>query len=409
MYWSLPGGIRFLDKIAGSLADNKHALLICPETIFRENLMSSLQKKIRDAIGAEITWMQVSPDINDDPVEAMISAFDMGERPGRFEDLLEWQDRPSRVIGLLGVDKGNEQRRKMFADLLVRAGDHAQLIDNPPFLLLAVATPRFIPPAENVRLACHQWWGILNQIDVDLVTEESLNDFQPSSRAGYYWAKSLSRGVARHDPFLARRLVEEMPLTRREVIEVLLKHANGQTKPDPDFRLHLLPARISVMSQPSPPNNRTDRELWENGWIDWCADHGLIILSTAIALAGNEREIERRMVVGQQEVILPLVEHVRQAIVFWLEKTLGEKWLQILAHGLNSEEEEAIFCEITPLAQRLDRYPQKSTLPSGNVSARLANKWKYIRNQLAHGRLLPYAELDAALSYYDEFLENNGI
>jgi len=409
MYWNLPGVQGFLSEVVQSLERQKHVIILCPETVMRENPALALRRRLADEGLGSIEWLDVSPNVHENPLEALIKALNLGRMPASFDALLGSDTVPFRFMGLLGIEKGDMRRQRMFADLLMRAGDHAQSCIHPPYLIIALTSPIFEPPPQNVRLVCHSWWGVINQLDIDCVTVKTLSAFHQGRTTEYYWAMSLVRGIAPTDPRLVELLIETLPRTLNALLEQLKEYARDLPSINCTGLAIGTATRSISFRKPLPPSNGKECTLWSQGLLDWCNGKGTMLHAAVLATVGNMIEIEKRVLLGQQEVIFPLVERVRQAIVAWFNREFGNTWIDQVARNLKDDQQkDSMICEIGPLCHHIFT-PPIFRHAHADILTKLAWRWKEIRNDLAHGKVIDYDTLDWGLSLYEEFEENTDL
>ena len=241
-------------------------------------------------------------------------------------------------------------------------------------------------------------------MDVELVVGDSLRRFPPPTVASRFWARALCRGFAAGDPELAAALVERLPRDSAAVAAVirdarpLAESAESATLPG---RGGSVGAFLSHRA-PDPPRNGHDRFLWARGLLDWQEGRGYT-LSSAISCSADEKERDRRLWAGQQEVLLPLVERVRWEACDTLRRLFGERWAESLGAGA-SLDMDSVRNEIGGLARLVNRRELREKLPPGLVASVL--RWRDIRNSLSHGGYVSLASLETAFDEYRKLVSS---
>ncbi len=409
MDWTLPGPSRFLDGVVESLARRRHAVVVLPEPVRAIDPIAPMRARLRSEDLGELTVLEVGPEVDEDPLRALVATLDLPKAAGvSVEAFLQTEEAPSRYLVLLGGDHGAKQRQEDFARLLAQAGEQAQVCGGCAFQMLAVVGGNFGLPPSNVYLSHHVWWGAVGQLDVEWVIEQWLRDAGAVGVADRYWAKALCRGLAPADPRLARRLLEDRPEDTEQVVTLLREYA-GRLAPAefPRNGTHSWRA-LAGEQRCGPPSEVVGRALWSKGWLDWVDGYGECFHAAALAAAGRDDEVERRLWQGQQEVILPLVERVRRALLYWVEREYGAKWIAELVDKLPEQEAEALETEIGALAHHLfrsrSRLHQRQPRLWETVSP-LAWSWRGIRNELAHGRMIGFQQLASATDLFQKFAD----
>ncbi len=390
--WRLPGPRRFLEQVCASLSKQRHVVARVPRTVEREALLTHLQHVADAADLGTLTHLRV--DASAEPVAALAQGLYAERRCFDVVDLFE-VPAPSRLIAVEGIPEADASSAA-WQRLLIECGDHTQVVDTPPFLFVVVTSPMFDPPPENVRLARHDWWGVTSRIEAELAMEQAKLDFPPPRLADHYWLRALCRGVAGGDPDLARLLVEQRPTTLDAVAACLSEHRrfDGATVPDQALRNgYRLPSGVIER----PPLDGALRALWHAGALDWLPDEGVHVHPAVLIGLDHRDLLARRLWHGQVEVLLPLVETVRLGLVTHLNARLGRRWMSKLASTSSQEEREALESEIGALAYHLNRARK---LPGVRPLVDVAERWRRIRNQLAHRDVVEHPTLVSAVEAY---------
>ncbi|MBU0553713.1 hypothetical protein KKF91_12170 [Myxococcota bacterium] len=402
MFWTLPGARRFLDRVVNALSDGQHVILRLPKHVVDQDPIESLNRRLAEVNLGSITSWVVSED--QEPERALAQALGFEDEDAPLDTLLSCQTPPSNFIAFLNLPNEEGRYRREWQRLLARAGALAQSREGPqPFLIIALASPRTPIPSENVKLARFPWWGVLSQIDIDQVVEEKLRANPPERSADHYWLRALCRGLAGSQPRIAHELLDRNPKTVKEVLDLLRPRELIGGNEEESLEIPQYKKKFSFLGEAmSPPPTQPDRlRLWDDGWLDWEPEYGMRLNVYALAHRDQAEKIERRLWQGQSKILLPLVEQVRHLIVGKLRKKFGDDWSHEIISKIERAEREALETEIGPLAYHLRR----STKHVKNAAlqhtlrdlANVAERWRDLRNELAHVKVVEHEALLSAL------------
>lgn len=415
MLWQLPNASRFLDGVVESLALSKHAIVILPETILDSDPVLILSRRLSLQGLGSLTKVSLRHSEHEDILDAIVEelGFDACEIVSN-ESFLDREDVPSRYIAITGVEAGGTNWMSSLSALMSKAGEHAQNSECTSFSLVVFATPRFSPPPSNLMLAHHHWWGILSSVDIDHATESCVSEYPPSCIAEYYWLWAMCRGVAKIDPHLAQLIVEMSPKSVDELCE-LFSSSSSYTISDIPHSFLKYPEMPLNTVRVNPPVNGVMRDLWRCGHLDWHSGSGLVLHPHLLSSCGLQHEITRMVLKGQMQIILPLVEQVRQSLIYWIIREYGEDWINKLVGSLSNDDLSGLKGEIGPLCHFIFGSKSQIRRPSFKKISDMAWKWRNIRNEISHGRPISFDRLcDACEAFdslakverlYDDFLE----
>lgn len=397
MLWDLPGPRRFLAGIADALAALKHVIVVLPEPLLEDGaLLAGLKSHVDANNLGTIVPVDVSLPETDSALDALAMAMDFDPRTiGTIEELLDCVECPSRFIALQGLEKskpGDEEWKQFF----LRAGEHAQVQGAPPFQIVATVTPDALLPPRNVRLSKHFYWGVISQIDIDIVVNQWLDAYPPGGPCQHYWAQALCRGLASTDTSLAQRLIEAMPRKIEEVREVLLEHSRDSIPSE--MPQNIVNGHPTLLGErlPPPPHEANGRTLWRQGWLNCQTGQGLVLHASLLATRGQVSELERLVWAGQMSILLPVVEQARLTVVRWLESTFGSDWVETVSTCSDHEDAEERCGEIGGLLHLFNCNPRLQRASRGEPY-QLLSRWRSIRNHLAHAEMVPFENLEGAL------------
>lgn len=401
MLWQLPNPSRFLDGITESLASSKHVIVMLPEPLLTSDPVSLLSKRLSHIGLGSLTEVQLRKSDHEDVLDAIVEelGYDQCEIDS-VEAFLDMEDVPSRYIAITGVENCGLSWMSGLSNLISKAGEHAKVSENISFNLLALVSPRFSPPPDNLMLAHHTWWGVLSSVDIDHVTECHMADYPPSSIPEKYWLRAMCRGVAKTDPDLVQLIIETSPKSIDELCEIISCHRSDSFKDIPQ-KYFKYPDLSLGTAKIKPPNNGVLRELWNGGYLDWHDGSGIIFHPYLLYSCGLQQEIARMVWKGQMQIILPLAEQARQCIIFWLTREYGDHWPNILVGILPEEELSGLTSEIGPLCHYLFR--NKSVIKHSSFAkmSDMGWKWRNIRNEISHGRSITFDMINDAYFAFD--------
>ena len=408
MRWELPGPRRFLERAASALEQGKHAVLVAPTQVLENWMAIELEKVLRGQSLGEVTYLEVGPETDPDPLCALSLSLGLDKRELiSIDDVLEHSAAPSRFLLLRGVDSGDESRQLEWASLLSRAACQTQIAGMSKTQLISLMRPLGCVPPRDLFLAVEYWWGMMGRVDLDWVVEQVLEESPPSRLTGHYWGRALSRGVASWDPDLAALLLRELPTTLEQISDCLLRSSRDYGSPPEQINgVPWCRAVLPGQQPPQPPRNGDALRLWSEGWMDFMKGQGQILHSAVLAgHPGGKEELARRVWSGQQEVLLPVVEQVRMAVLDAARLELGDGWQEAI-YGVSFVEEIADKCsEIGTMSHLFSEKEQLRCHDRGRPR-RLLLVWKKIRNALAHAKMVEYDLLDDGVDQFQRFLQS---
>ncbi len=404
--WNLPGPSRFLGRAVRSLCEGKHLVLVVPDPVLQDGLLQELRRWIcrEKALEGDLRTVKVGPDIHPRPQEALASAI--GARSGSLKALtlsrlLDFEDAPAAFLALEGLENGDPERNNEASRLLKVAGEHAQ--DQPPaYQIVAPVSPEFPVPQENVKLSTLFWQGVSRKADIHYILETELDSLglTPGHSA---WLRALCLGLAPGYPEVAHAILAQRPSTVQDVHDLLKKMADGAehiTLPS-----GLLPALAKERITPGVlPKDQQVRTWWRKGWVGWADGPTPRVAPVALAAAGAFDVIDHRILQGQLEVLLPMVEQVRRDMIAWLTHRFGPEWIDTEIPGLDPDERRRVETEIGPLVHHVCRAPNwKLRKGVPHVLRKMGDCWVTIRNKLVHGDLVHLPDLEEGVVAIERF------
>lgn len=396
MIWDLPGPRRFVSTAVSRIESGCHVVVVVPDSLSRVEFVHALRRGLRHADVGEAEAVEVVRH-ECHPCEALCDAI--GLDPARFgttERLLGCSDVPARTLVVGGLDLVTGSAATLWRRFLKEAGEDAQVRGQPPFQLVAPVAPGFPLPEDDVRLARLNWWGVFSRADLETAIEESFRELPPRNGTLAIWLRAVCRGVATTDPRLVSRIVEEAPTSVADLERTLASEAMQPSRERWSQRNGR--GRLSRGGLAATPADPVETSLWRSGLLDQF-DGSLQIHPSWHVARGESAEIERLIWIGQVEVILPLVEQVREAVVNWLDLKCGDTWQK----GLTQPGDDALTGapEIGRLLHAVRKCEFGRAL-GGNLRGVL-EAWTAVRNDIAHRRMVRFEQLEAAIDVHDRF------
>ncbi len=404
MFWSLPGPSIYLERVLDALRSQKHVVLVIPARIRDKNPVAAVRAKVRTEGVGEVTRASVPVVKGVSPEALLCGALALSDAHLTMDEILSARNAPSRVVALDDLWGIDGEMREAWVHLLTSAGEHAQACGGAPFSLVALLDPSLPLPKENVFLRLVRWWGVQRLVDVECAVERYFTANLPRRAAETYWLRAACRGVACWDPDVAQMILEKRPLSVDDIVQCLGEDSNG-------IKLAVPPSTVMDSFVPyghrvrAPEMDPNLSRLWKAGLVEWIDGSGIVVHSLALACHGGRNAIAKRLWQGQTEVLLPLVEHVRQAVLDWLNSAFGDTWIHLCTP--DEGHLSGVMEEIGPLAHHAfgPKSPLRARNHPGFPTARsVALAWKGIRNRLAHKEVVPVTELSTALSRYEQFV-----
>ena len=395
----MPTVRQLLDRILDDLRSGRSVLGLLPEgvdpSLLRSDLLNGLEH-----------WDLRIHEVFVPQLDAQISAAALGQTlgidwgvstaPRTVENLLRRADLPE-ILFLDGFDELAEEDRVQWLRFVVQWAEVCQSRHStdeegakilPALCLLAQASkvpPP--PPATNVLLAVHVWWGIPTTLEMRLLCQlASAQDSTPLSR----WKEYVIPAIAGSDLCLGDYLWVQAYSTGAELADVLRAFAQerGWTK-----------AELETLSMEGLPREGTPRlegwplpsplyQVWARGMVHWTLDHGLERHSAVLAQLDRQAALDHRLWRGQAGLLLPQIDEARLALCAHLNQRYGQDWPYKWQEPELDPDRRAVrdtpfACQWGHLESLLRNCPN---LERERRWSRLASWSRQIRNDLAHYR-----------------------
>ncbi len=395
----MPTVRQLLDRILDDLRSGRSVLGLLPEgvdpSLLRSDLLNGLEH-----------WDLRIHEVFVPQLDAQISAAALGQTlgidwgvstaPRTVENLLRRADLPE-ILFLDGFDELAEEDRVQWLRFVVQWAEVCQSRHStdeegakilPALCLLAQASkvpPP--PPATNVLLAVHVWWGIPTTLEMRLLCQlASAQDSTPLSR----WKEYVIPAIAGSDLSLGDYLWVQAYSTGAELADVLRAFAQerGWTK-----------AELETLSMEGLPREGTPRlegwplpsplyQIWARGMVHWTLDHGLERHSAVLAQLDRQEALDHRLWRGQAGLLLPQIDEARLALCAHLNQRYGPDWPYKWQEPELDPDRRAVrdtpfACQWGHLESLLRNCPN---LERERRWSRLASWSRQIRNDLAHYR-----------------------
>lgn len=359
LFWSLPGPSGFVRGVLASLREGRSTALLFPVRA-PAGLDAALATAIRE----------IRPLETHDASAERLPALSLFERywpdaPAatvrNAKNLLACEEFLGRLLWLSGL---TDATWPPWRDFLA---EYEQVCRSVPQLcrtlfVVPLTGPLTLdaPPAE-VCMACHAWRGRVAEMDMLLYCALSLHSSRLPARVRHL-AAAVVANLALWDPDTADALWAVGPwgCLAPQYALAAVGRARGWTAKTP--------------------------ASWEEGTLD-PEGHGQRTHSALLAVRGEEAEVSRRVWVGLVQVLLPLIEERRLAVLPKVQHRLR------FPIRIDSGEfiEDARDLEIGPLCYFL----AKAGLSRRDLDP--LYRMKSLRNAIAHGEVPPIADIRAFL------------
>lgn len=259
--------------------------------------------------------------------------------------------------------------------------------------VIAVLPGSSAPYRPDMGIRKFMWWGRLHSSDMEYATEQFFAPvLEPEDRASYYWLYALCRGLASSDPMLAKWIVDEIPLNLDDVSQLMSRHPLFPTA----SRFKAVIARMDgkpspCISRTAPPEKGDEAELWKNGlYLIDCFGNPKLHPVT-LAAASRLQSLERRIVLGQMQVYLPIVQEVHGFLCRCLRRCCGSDWNRHARDRFTTINDE-IGALPTYMKTELSGYPP--------LLYDLAAIWREMRNTVAHNHMITCSVANDGVNLY---------
>ena len=404
--WQCPHPALFLKEICSNLEKvDTHCIVSLPE-----RLIPSFQEELC-AYWGDI-WGDLPILTLDEETEltnAMSPYFATEDPITNLMGLTECVLRGSSTLAVVLTEKPHSKEQEFFCFLNYLAAHAKNSRDNGHCLnwnMLVIAPADRPIPNPDVGLRCFYWWGHLHNSDVEYAIEFAFKDIfrngTHQEKLAYWWLYPLCKGLSSGDPELVEHIIRDFPRDIETLIATLKKHElnteeNGQ-----------LVRNFLEAPQYTPKSNDYPRgilaKLWHKGIIDLDCSGRLAIHPAALLAAGQVENLEELVIRGQMFFFLPLVQDVHNLLSRRVEKHLGNVLEEFFPE--DGAFDSARY-EIGPFYAFLSYlYKEKGkSVPYHILDT--AKKWRELRNDIAHIKMLSCQTIECALAAYENLLKMN--
>lgn len=341
--WSLPGPAAFLDQALQGLREGQNLVLASPATMVAE-LTRALEDRLRDD-----AWHVRGPLLlsHDAQPQQLFEELDL-HLPRRSAAALLERLPASQLVLIEGVGPAAWPAWVRFLCEYEAASRAVSAFDRPLLVVAADGVPQALMPQRGAALRTLVWDGVIGELEV--VT----------------WA--VQRLRSRGEPIdprrrLLARTVARLALWDLDLADFLLEQP-AQALFDP---LQLLRGALDAVASPQPG--------WEGGGAQ-CFDGEPLTHSLLLAARGDPQgELAMRLWAAQAAEVLPVLEMHRRALAQRMQRTGGIR----LPLEINGERiGDLADLEIGSLFHLACKHRLSEDI------RRVAGKWRWLRNKLAH-------------------------
>lgn len=363
-WWQLPGPASFVRRIADELAEGRNVVLALPE-----HLPAELSRAIRDERfpdGEAGRWIRLTAaSENQSSPARQVADIVLRQHPASVlvtaTHLAQNDEHSGSVISVDGLTRDTWPVWRDFVEEYAHACRSRTVFERIVFIISLTGEPTLDIPANDVTLAVHQWYGVVEPIDQLLYASHLMRDCK-IPRLQREIVLMVVAHLALWDPLVAEYLC-------RQPFKLVL---------DPISVLADFGAKREWTCLPDDAKTR-----WSCGMSDRFADvdqlHSAALAASSAAHAVDE--IRRRIWSAQVGVLLPFVEIRRRELLEQLNGELVGPFR--FDNGLVIE--NVLDLEIGQLEYQLS-FRRDSPL-------RTVRLLKTIRNQLAHLEIVDAATL----------------
>ncbi len=401
LLYRLPVTQRFITRLVDDLGERRNLLLLLPDWINAEELLGHLRDELlrRDFIMCEVLLPKMMPDCP--PTVAL------GEKLGiswpaslpRIPANLAELSVDTDIIQLVGLNELPDSSRRVWCEFLLQWSQGFQNIMDrggcPAVICLICSAWALdsIPP-ENLYLSVRKWWGMPSALEMKLLCRLAEGDDVRESLA-FGWRESILSSIAGSDVQLAEWLWDDVFLTLDHLTECLVNYALEKR----DWSVKMLVSlnvdgcRGWTENNEFPGPYPKNFELWGRGVLSWTLDYGVEINSSALALFGRKEEIQHRLWRAQASLLLPRLDSLRLGVCKHLTRKFGPEWPVrwpkfATEKELDEAKENPFSCQWGYLeniiGSNVAMKSERNYLP-------LIQSARYIRNRLAHYRIIEYS------------------
>ena len=364
LWWQLPGPARFARVVENAFRDGRCAVVLTPR-LHPEGLGRAVRGRI-EVGGLRFRWT------NRDgrrlgykaPVEALYEQL-VSEPPAEAYTLRGLAAEPELANRIVWIENLCDEQWPVWCRFLADYAEvlHARGTPDPPLFALVHAASEEAFPPQHLLLARFRWSGYVDLLDMQLYAASLLESDQRDRLRRDIAAMTIA-ALAQWDADLAHELAREEVKALFHPFEVLANYARERG--------------------------------WEESAVegDWLAGTREMyggrqcVHSALLAVAGDRREIERRLWRAQIGVLFPFLEEQRLALI---ESVRGELYAPYVPDDRypNRFVECVADLELTHIREQLR--PKQSQFSAQWLRT---DRLKALRDALAHLKPVPYRDLD---------------
>lgn len=229
------------------------------------------------------------------------------------------------------------------------------------------------------------------QSDLEYAIESCCEDMGIRDLGSMLWLSSLCQGLALNDLNLCNHIFDNLPLSMDEIEDLLRDY--------PVIRLDT-DMRNAVIAL----DDNGARHVCNRTILSCLRDYGLLeydchdmerLHPAALAQARRPASIEKMVNKGQIKIYFPVVQEVLNFIIGHLTRACGPDW-----HKHDPKNFPTVDREIGPLPAYMRQYLRAYCSAELIV---LAEKWRDLRNRIAHGKMLDFVMAREAVKLYQKF------
>ncbi len=253
-----------------------------------------------------------------------------------------------------------------------------------------------------------QWWGAFpSTLETHLLCRLEGEDQPWDARAR--WREHLLASLAGSDLRLIDFLWNDLELGMDMLLQRLAAFAADQGWRDAELRdwgaTELIGRSLPIPLRRnwSPP--AWMHSLWAHGAVCATLERGLELHSAALVVLGRVDQIKHRIWRGQAELLLPLIDHIRLTLCNVLTEAYGDGWPCRWREPESEKEKREVLED--PLAcglGHLELLLKVTALRAYQHWGPLVSRTRWIRNELAHYRTIPFADFEHLLKEVDTVL-----
>lgn len=264
-----------------------------------------------------------------------------------------------------------------------------------PWRLLIILPTYFNSPKNDTNLETYLWSGITRKSDLFYAIERCTEEYNVINTSSRLWLDSICQGLGMRDASLCPYFFKDPPLDEEEVLKKLKDYPF--LKMDADL-INSVRA-VDDGSYQERDFRKEMKELQDYGIFDLDCRNVKGLHPAALAQADCKKAITRLLWQGQIRTYLPLVQEVISFIQTRLNLCYGDDW------DKKDPNYSGFEMDIGPLTKYINIYFKKDC---DYELLNLAACWCFVRNELAHGRLICLEKAIEAVEIYEKLRKIHG-